>query len=208
MGIRLMLPALPFLFLIAGRGAAWMWEGTGKAARKTYRWILTALALSLVLSLAFHFPNYLSYANEILPDENKSLFLADADLDWGQDHLRLCQLAKEKGWNHIKLALFAGVDPHFYGLDWSPWSEKDLREPQPGWVYLIDTSFFQLGPAFFPGTLPIARGWAWQKEPTGKLGDTWRYFEMPGDPPKDDSPPLHSAPAFRYYWSGNTRVFY
>src|SRR5580658_10277012 len=41
MGIRLMLPALPFLLLVAGHGAVWMWEGTGKAARRTYRWALS-----------------------------------------------------------------------------------------------------------------------------------------------------------------------
>jgi hypothetical protein len=208
MGIRLMLPALPFLLLIAGRGAVWMWEGGGKADMKTNRRALAGLAVWLVLNLASHFPNYLSYANEILSDENKSHFLADADLDWGQDQLRLCQLAKEKGWTHIKLALFAGVDPHFYGLDWSPWTQKDLQGPQPGWVYLIDTSFIQLGPAFFPESSPIAQGWASRTEPMGKLGDTWRYFEVPGDPPKDESPLLHSAPAYRYYWNGNTRVFY
>jgi hypothetical protein len=208
MGIRLMLPALPFLLLVAGHGAVWMWEGTGKAVQKTYQWALAALAVCLVLSLALHFPNYLSYSNEILSDGNKSHFLADADLDWGQDQLRLCQLAKEKGWTHIKLALFAGVDPHFYGLDWSPWTVKDLQGPQAGWVYLVDTSFFQLGPAFFPETSSIARGWASQREPNGKLGDTWRYFEMPGNPTKDESPLLHSAPAFRYYWKGNAQVFY
>jgi hypothetical protein len=208
MGLRLMLPALPFLLLVAGRGAVWMWEGTGKAVQNTYRWALMALALCLVLSLALHFPNYLSYANETLSDENKSHFLADADLDWGQDQLRLCLLAKEKGWSHIKLALFAGVDPHFYGLDWSPWTEKDLQGPQTGWTYLVDTSFFQLGPAFFPETAPIAQGWALRRKPNGKLGDTWSYFELPGNPPKDESPLLHSAPDFRYYWNGNIRVFY
>ncbi len=208
MGIRLMLPAIPFLILIAGRAAGWIWEGTGLAAQKTFRWVLVGLAVWLVLSLALNFPNYLSYANETLSDENKSRFLADADLDWGQDQLRLCRLAKEKGWTHVKLALFAGVDPHFYGLNWNPWTQKDLQGPQPGWVYLIDTSFLQLGPAFFPGCLPIAQGWASRTKPMGRLGDTWRYFTVPGEPKKDDSPLLHSAPAYRYYWIGNSRVFY
>jgi hypothetical protein len=155
-----------------------------------------------------HFPNEISFANELLAQSQKPQHLADADLDWGQDHLRLCQLVKEKGWTHVKLALFAGVDPRFYGLDWAPWTAQDLAGPQPGWVYLVDTSFFQLAPAFFPETTPIATGWASKIKPTGQLGDTWSYYIVEGQIPKDTSPYLHSAPVYRYFWKGGSRAFY
>lgn len=208
MGIRLMLPCFPFLFLLAGRAAQWLWERSTSRYRKTFRAFLGALGLLWGLSLVSQFPNYLSYANEALPGAQKARLLADADLDWGQDHRRLARLAKEKGWGTVKLALFAGVDPHFYGLDWTPWTVKDLQAPQPGWVYLIDTSFLQLGPAFFPGAEAIARGWVTRIQPTGRLGDSWTYYQIPGDKPRDVSAPVPSVPSLRYYWKDGGRAPY
>jgi hypothetical protein len=160
------------------------------------------------VSQVCHFPNELSFSNELLLREQKPFYLADADLDWGQDHLRLCRLVQQKGWTHVKLALFAGADPYFYGLDWTPWTEKDMEGPQPGWVYLVDTSFFQLAPVFFPETAPMAQGWASKMKPTGQLGDCWYYFTVGGEISKDTSPYLHSAPVYRYFWKDGTRVFY
>lgn len=205
-GVRLLLPAFPFLFLFSARAADWMWNGSERRFRGTARWIIQGLGLWLVLSLASQFPHYLSYANESLDPERKPYFFANGDLDWGQDHLRVCRTARERGWKEVKLALFAGADPHFYGLDWKPWTEKDLRGPQPGQVYLIDASFFQLAPVYQPRTGAIAQGWISERAPTGKVGDTWWYYEIPGVPQADDSPKLPSVPGARYYWNGPSRV--
>ncbi len=205
-GMRLFLPAFPFLYLLAGRAAEWMWDKSGKN-KPLFRKLLGGLAGWALVSLILHFPNYLSYANELVPPEKKGYFFANGDLDWGQDTLRLARFAEDHQWKNIKLAYLSGVDPHFYGMDWAPWTQKDLQGPQPGWVYLVNDSFLHLAPVYSPETRPIAEGWISSKA-TGKVGDTWRYYESPGNQETDASPLLHSAPVLRYYWKGNSRVFY
>ena len=208
MGLRMILPAFPFLILMAAKTAECLWVDPSLKTRKYSRGLLAILGIWLPLSLASQFPHYLSYANELVGSAGKAYFFSDSDLDWGQDQIRLSELARQKGWTHVKLALFSGLDPHFYGLDWSPWTQKDLEGPQAGWIYLVDAGFLQLGPSYFPEVLPLARGWALKAKPSGTLGDTWRYFEVPGVAIEDKSPLLHSAPAYRYYWKGNSTVFY
>jgi len=95
-------------------------------------------------------------------------------------------------------------------LEWEPWSEGDLAGPRPGTVYVVNVSFLQMAPAFFPETLSIARGWVCREKLTGRVGDSWYYFEIPGSPaPEVPSPLLPSAPYFRYFWGpdGERRPF-
>lgn len=207
-GVRLLLPAFPFFFLFAARAAEWVWNKSDRRFLQTGRWILTGLGLWLLMSLAFHFPNYLSYANESIDPDRKMYFFSNADLDWGQDHIRLCRLARERGWKGVKLAGFAGADPHFYGLDWEPWTQRDLQGPQPGRVYLISASFFQQAPVYKPEMKAIAQGWISEAKPTGKIGDCWWYYEIPGVTLEDDSPKVNSVPELRYYWKDSTKIPY
>jgi len=198
LGIRFYLPAYPFLILIAARAAQWLWiQGIGNE-RKLLSWTGAGLLVWQAVSVAASFPNHLSYFNDLVPPEKKIFFLADSNLDWGQDHLRLAAVARERGWTKIKLAYFGAADPAAYGLAWEPWREKDLAGPQPGWVYAVNADFLQLGPAFYPSALPIAQSWISQRPPTGKVADSWYYFEIPGNPAADTSPFLPSAPFQQY----------
>ncbi len=77
--------------------------------------------------------------------------------------------------------------------------ESDLKEPQPATVYVINASFLQLAPEAYPPTLPIAGGWIADRTPTGKVGDSWYYFEIPGKPVKiSNDKMLASAPFLQY----------
>jgi hypothetical protein len=198
LGVRYLLPAHPFLLLLAGRGAAWALSDRGKA----WRTVAVLLLSWHAAGVAAWFPHHLGYFNDLVPRERRAHLLADSNLDWGQDHKRLARVARERGWRRVKLAYFGGVDPHFYGLDWRPWARADLERPRPGTVYAVNVSFLQMAPAFFPATLPIARGWLCQEPPTGRVADAWYYFEVPGDPaPEDpDAERLPSAPFLRYSW--------
>ena len=80
MGIRHVLPVLPFLAVFAAAGA---WD-----LARQYRWAMIAL----VALLAFHaitslhaFPNYLSYSNELWGGPSQTYrYLSSSDDDWGQ----------------------------------------------------------------------------------------------------------------------------
>jgi hypothetical protein len=115
-------------------------------------------------------------------------------LDIGQDLKRLGEIAKKRGWGTVKLAYFGSDDPSAYGLSWEPWREGDLKGSQPGQVYAVNISFFQLAPAFSPETMPIVTGWLSQTPPTGKINDTWYYFEIPGKPQAEQGSLIVSAP--------------
>jgi 4-amino-4-deoxy-L-arabinose transferase-like glycosyltransferase len=81
LGIRYLLPALPFLFVAAGKLAAY----TPRRYALAYRVGLVALVLGAAASsLSFH-PHYVSYFNELIGDRKTMYrYLADSNVDWGQ----------------------------------------------------------------------------------------------------------------------------
>jgi len=197
LGVRYLLPIYPFLFLIGAQGLVWFWnEGKQK---KFFAWVLGGLLLWQTASVGLNFPHTLSYLNELVPPNRKLHYLADSNLDWGQDLLRLSQTARERNWGKVKLAYLGAVDPKIYGLNWEPFQKKDLLQPQPGTVYAVNASFYQLGPVAFPSTLPIVESWLNKTEPTGKVGDSWYYFEIPGQRSETKNESwLPSAPFLQY----------
>lgn len=197
-GIRYLLPAFPFLILIAGKAAAWFWAQGQKKNRGYLKFLAGGFLIWQIASVLVNFPQDLSYFNDLVPSDKKLFLLADSNLDWSQDNRRLEAMAQKRGWTQVKLAYLGGVDPSVYGLSWEPWREKDLKGPQPGWVYLVNASFLQLGPSFYPSVLPIARSWINQMPPTGKVADSWYYFEIPGKAMADSSPFLPSVPFQQY----------
>lgn len=118
-------------------------------------------------------------------------------MDIGQDEKRLAETARQRGWENIKLAQFGGaIDPSAYGMKWNYWTQKDLTAPQPGQVYAVNVFLLQLGPAFLPSLTPIAKSWVISTPPTGRVGDTWLFFEIPGKPVPDSSPIIPSVSVF------------
>jgi hypothetical protein len=143
---RYALPVLPFVCIGVSRAGklleeawlAWREPLTG-SRRRLIRWslgaclILGSLAWNAVAVARTH-PHYLSYFNEIAggPD-NGWKWLAESNIDWGQDLLFL------KDWlarhpdaaRSLKLAYYGGIATHLLGLNAPPipWEEG----PKPGW---------------------------------------------------------------------------
>lgn len=178
LGVRYLLPAFPFLFLMAGRGAGWIREKAGHL--KGWKMALTGLVLWQSASVLASYPGSLSYFNEWVSSERKIQYLGDSNLDWGQDLKRLAAAAKERKWGTVRLAYLGAVDPEVYGIAWTPWSQEDLKGPQPGRVYAVNAGFLQLAPAAYPSTRTIAESWIQHIPPTGRVADSWYYFEIPG----------------------------
>jgi hypothetical protein len=200
LGLRQVLPVYPFFILVAARGAYWLWSKSSTKMRWGSRITVGVLLFYQVVSVACSFPSQVSYFNEAVPEEKRTFFLGDSNLDVCQDTKRLAATARQKGWAHVKLAYFGVTDPAVYGMKWDYWREKDLSAPQPGWVYAVNVSFLQLGPAYFPCAAAINRSWISQRAPDGKVGATWYYFEIPGEASlRDSSPKLPSAPPFDYF---------
>ena len=199
LGIRQVLPIYPFLILVAAQGAGWLWTRGGKSSRFLPRALTAVLLVFQTMSVASSFPSQVGYLNEMVRPEKQLFWLGDSNLDLGLDSKRLAMEAKRRGWTKIKLAYFGGSDPALYGMKWDYWTQKDLAGPQPGWVYAVNVSFLQLGPAYFPDAEKINHGWISRGVPTGMVGSTWYFYECPGKALSDSSPGLASAPPFKYF---------
>ena len=197
-GIRYLLPCLPFILL--GSSVVWnrLWAG-----RRPYRLAAVGLALWMVLTSMVHWPDWIAYQSDWVRNENKLKYLADSNFDWGQDSARLAEVAKKRGWPTVHLAQFVGLDPGAYGMRWTYWTEKDLAAPQAGRVYAVNASFLQIAPVFDSDLNPIAMGWIRKIPPTEIVGETWWVWEIPGNESPDPSYKILSVPA--YLWTCRMR---
>ena len=70
------------------------------------------------------YPHYISYFNELAggprqPHRGHEI-LADSNLDWGQDWIRLAKWQEKEDIRELKLAYFGLVDPAIYGVRYRP----------------------------------------------------------------------------------------
>src|SRR5262249_50798234 len=134
LGVRYLLPAFPFLFLVAGQSACWLdWT------RSRLRTLLVAAApITLPLSLRHH-PDHLAYFNEWAggPIGGRE-HLVDSNLDWGQDLAELWRFLDAHDVDEIGLAYFGMVPPTAEGFRY----HIPVWPPKPGW-YAISVNFLQ-----------------------------------------------------------------
>jgi len=114
-GVRHILPALPFCLVLAGAGAAALLD------RKYPRWAAAFLLAALVFSAAKVNPHYLAYFNQLSggPSEGYKYFV-DSNLDWGQGVKELAAHLKEKGNPPVIFAYFGTARPEAYGVKYAP----------------------------------------------------------------------------------------
>jgi 4-amino-4-deoxy-L-arabinose transferase-like glycosyltransferase len=150
-GYRHLLPVLPFVYLIIAGGSARLWTAPGPGWR---RWIPVAGTASLIVAtLAIH-PHYLSYFNLLSGGPaNGYRVLADSNVDWGQDLLRLQDWMAENNVDEVYLSWFGTANPTYYGVRYRAlpglprhfdlwWDVPfDPSSPPPG-VYAISASNF------------------------------------------------------------------
>jgi hypothetical protein len=125
-GIRYILPAFPFLFLLAG--AYFTRERMGRP-RLAAGVLLLALYAGSQISA---YPDYLAYFNLFGggPRKNRHL-LGDSNIDWGQDLPGLKRFMEDGKIETISLAYFGRVDPEIYGISHRPFVGKRLA---PGYT--------------------------------------------------------------------------
>ena len=112
-GLRYLLPIYPFLFIISARVS----KERGKKARIGMSLLLIWLAITTISI----YPHHLSYFNEIAKGaDNGYKYLADSNLDWGQDLIFLRRYMKKNNIQTIYMSNFGLIDPGIYGIDYKP----------------------------------------------------------------------------------------
>jgi hypothetical protein len=176
MGVRYIIPALPFAYLLGGMGLAALF-GNGFAWG---RYLAVALCLWVAIAAAGIYPDHLSYFNEMACLLEKPgqigwdggsrcgpLWLDDSNVDWGQG-------LKQLGWwmdRHrnvpaVHLAYPGTFPPEAYGLRYQPLLAHDLmHDPSPGWyavsahlvgrIPTVGEKFMQGGGAWLRSTAPV-----------------------------------------------------
>lgn len=189
LGIRYIIPALPFVYLLAGWGLA----AILRAARRT-RWAAGAVAVLcgwIVLAAAGIYPDHLSYFNEMacLPGHPGQIgldggsrcgpvWLDDSNVEWGGGLKQLkIWLDRNAGARTAKLALFTSFPPETYGIRCQKIPEAELaREPGPG-LYVVSASFVARIPA-----MPGASDWMRRTRPAAIVAHSLYVYDIPPSP--------------------------
>lgn len=176
LGVRYLLPAFPFLFLLAGQAARWF-----DGARYPLRTVLVAiLGLALPFSLRHH-PQHLAYFNELSggPLGGRD-HLLDSNLDWGQDLRELKRYLDREQVDEIGLAYFGMVPPASVGIRY----HLPALPPAPGW-YAVSVNFLQGRPHTIrnpDGTMRSANigefTWFHAFSPTARIGSSIDVFHV------------------------------
>lgn len=174
-GVRYLLPAFPFLVLLAGIGVDVLLRGRRSAV------LLGTLLLWQVVASTVNTPHSLAYFNELAgsPDHARRLLL-DSNLDWGQDLGRLREYMDANRLDRICLGYFGHVDPKLYGIEYS----LPPTEPTPGRC-AVSANFL----AGYPYALTYTGGrmtgvrrgaWSWfdRLEPVARVGRSIYVFDV------------------------------
>ncbi len=144
MGVRYLIPALPFAYLVGGLGIARLVED----GRPWLRYAAAGLGLWVVVAAAGIYPDHLSYFNEAACLFEKPgqigwdggsrcgpLWLDDSNVDWGQG------LKQLRAWEQrhpaaapLHLSYPGMFPPDAYGLQFEKFLTHELLPaPAPGW---------------------------------------------------------------------------
>lgn len=163
-GVRHILPIYPFLAVIAGVGAAGLWNQ--KCSRWAGRGIVIVLLLWQAISLVRIHPDYIAYFNEFA-ERTPEKVVVDSDLDWGQDLQRLSDTLRRLNVQELSIAYFGSADLKQHGLP----STRRLEPFQPvsGWL------------AISLSALKERYGFEWLDKyvPVMKVGKSIRLYYIP-----------------------------
>ena len=140
-GVRHVLPAFPFLFVLVANQIAQLFHRLREraVANPPHRvWMAPALLAALLVwqavSVLRVHPSYLAYFNELAggPDGGWR-YVVDSNIDWGQDLKRLAEFVDQRGITEIHLDYFGTALPSYY-LKEKYRGFSSCNGPQKGWV--------------------------------------------------------------------------
>jgi hypothetical protein len=153
-GIRYVFPAFPLLILGAGFAVERLWiKPWGRAAAG-------CLLLWLAAASARIFPQGLAYFNEWAGGpENGWKYLADSNIDWGQNLPELQRYADEHNFEHAGIAYFGiGFPEHFARP-----GQFDVV-PTPFCMDCVDTTVYKPKPGIYAISVNMLLGFFWPPE--------------------------------------------
>jgi len=131
-GLRHLLPAFPFIYILVMSGMVWSLSGLNKISPKLKKIAVSFVFLLFIwyiYSSILIFPHYLSYYNELAGGPKQGYKIAvDSNYDWGQDFYRLLSFIEKNEIEKIYIDYFGGANEEYYLKEkYVPW--RGLRDP-------------------------------------------------------------------------------
>ncbi len=171
-GVRHVLPVYAGLAVIAGVGAAMLLrDSAGRRAAWRVPALFGLFAWQAVSGAMAH-PDYLSYTNEITRGHPEN-FVAESDLDWGQDMHRVGDFLKKMGATEVTFTPY-NVTYVQAGHAFPKVTFSDWYHASPGW------NVVSLG----GWKVYNHPGWIGGRQPQFRIGRThWAWYFKPGEEP-------------------------
>jgi 4-amino-4-deoxy-L-arabinose transferase-like glycosyltransferase len=165
-GIRHILPVYIGLSVAGGNVAAALLR------RRAARWMVAGLLLWHVASGVLQHPDYLAYTNEIAAGHPED-FLADSDLDWGQDMKRLAARLRRAGATEVTFDPFNRTYPSYAGDPFPRMLPADPLHPASGWNAVSVSTWKIFGVPSWPDGMA-------KQERVGRSIFLWYFAAAPG----------------------------
>ncbi|MCA9173627.1 MAG: glycosyltransferase family 39 protein [Planctomycetales bacterium] len=140
-GQRYVLPVYPLLIVL---GCCW----NGGLSRRMHALALGLLVLVQVFSSTAIAPHQLAYFSPLIGTSDRSAFLVDSNLDWGQDLPALRQQLERLEAQNTILQYFGSAIPEHYGVHGTPLMDIHPTELSRYDTIAVSATFLQGGYSF------------------------------------------------------------
>ena len=192
-GIRYLMPAIPFAHLLGGVALATLFQATRLPVRAAAG-VLCAWVLLVAVGI---YPDHLSYFNEsacILDDPTKlgldggsrcgPTWLDDSNVDWGQGLKQLkAWLDKNAPGRQVRLGYFGTIPPEAYGIRQVPMSDDDMLYGRSPGLYAVSAHIVASTPAVAFRARGGGAEWLRRTQPVAIVGHAYYIFDVPGGKP-------------------------
>jgi hypothetical protein len=189
LGVRYIMPALPFAYIAGGLALSSLIARPSAWARP----LGCAFCAWLVVAAAGIYPDHLSYFNEaacvidaparIGLDGGSScgpLWLDDSNVDWGQGIKQLhAWMDQHAHGRTLRLAYFGTFPPKYYGLSYEALDPESLISRPPPGLYAVSAFWIGRIPAAVETVAPGAAFWMDHTAPVAVVGHAFYIYDIP-----------------------------
>ena len=189
LGVRYLIPAMPFAYLLGGMGLA----AFIASSRVWVRYAAAVLCLWVVIAAAGIYPDHLSYFNEAACLLEKPgeigwdggsrcgpLWLDDSNVDWGQGLKQLRDWTnRHAGLPTVHLSYPGTFPPDAYGMRYEKFLTHQLMpEPAPGW-YAVSAHLVGRIPTVGEKFQQGGGAWLRRMSPVDVVGHAFYIYQVP-----------------------------
>ncbi len=186
-GYRYLLPALPFLFVLAGR----VMQRAKHRIRSAFLVLHIPLMVWLVAGTVRIAPHYLTFFNELAGGPYRGhRYLVDSNLDWGQSFEALkewLRTQKDPDMSLPFVSFYTYAGPDLYGIVYEPIPPVPYASPTLPSRFDPAPGLYVIGATTLQGVMlndPDTYDWFRHREPIARPGIAlFVYRVLPQDPP-------------------------